>query len=87
MQGVPVLVLIVLAITASTSSLSASAKLLVLVNAALLVVRLLLLGPLSRSYDRAGPTFWLSWLADPLAVARIIVSTVRRRREWRGRKY
>ncbi len=86
-QGLPVLVLIVLAIAASTSRLSASAKLLVLVNAALLVVRLLLLGPLSRSYDRAGPTFWLSWLADPLAVARIVLSTVRRGRQWRGRKY
>ena len=86
-QGLPLLVLIVLAITAATSNLSASAKLLVLVNAALLAVRLLLLRPLSRSYDRAGPTFWLSWLADPLAVARIIVSTVRRRREWRGREY
>jgi len=57
------------------------------VNALLLGVRILLLGPLSRSYERPGPTFWLSWLADPLAVARIVLSTFRRRRRWRGRSY
>jgi dolichol-phosphate mannosyltransferase len=86
-QALPVAVLVTLTITASISSLSGTARLLMLVNAALLGVRLLLLRPLSRSYDRPGPTFWLSWLADPLAVARIVVSTVRRRRQWRGRSY
>ena len=86
-QGLPVLVLATLAIIASASTMSSSARLLMLVNGALLGVRLLLLRPLSRSYDRPGPMFWLSWLTDPLAVARIVVSTVRRRRQWRGRSY
>jgi len=86
-QGLPVPVLVTLAIIASTSTLSAAARLLMLVNGALLGVRLLLLRPLSRSYERPGPMFWLSWVADPLAVARIVVSTVRRKREWRGRSY
>ena len=57
------------------------------VNAVLLVIRVLLLGALVHSYDRPGLTFWLSPLADPLAVARVIVSTVRRPRRWRGREY
>ena len=86
-QGLPVPILVTLAIAASASGLSASALMLMLVNGALLGVRLLLLRPLSRSYDRPGPTFWLSWIADPLAVLRIAVSTVRRRRQWRGRSY
>jgi dolichol-phosphate mannosyltransferase len=86
-QALPVPVLLMVAIAASTSRLSDSATSLMLVNGALLGVRLLLLRPLSRSYERPGPMFWLSWLADPLAVARIVVSTLRRGRKWRGRSY
>lgn len=56
-------------------------------NAALVAVRALLLLPLRHSYDRARWTFWLSQLADPLAVARVLISTVARRRRWRGREY
>jgi hypothetical protein len=67
--------------------LSDTAGLLALVNGALLVIHLLLLRPLSRSYEEPGLAFWLSWLADPLAVARIVMSTVHRRRAWRGRRY
>jgi dolichol-phosphate mannosyltransferase len=86
-QGLPLPVLVTLAIAASTAGMSASAQLLMLVNGLLLGVRVLLLWPLSRTYERPGPMFWLSWLADPLAVARIVVSTVRRSRHWRGRSY
>jgi len=86
-QGLPVPMLVALAIAASTTGISGSARLLTVVNGALLGVHLLLLRPLSRSYDRPGPTFWLSWLADPLAVARIVLSTVRHERQWRGRSY
>jgi dolichol-phosphate mannosyltransferase len=53
----------------------------------LLAIRLLLLRPLSHSYEQPGAPFWLSWLADPLAVVRILLSTVQRRRQWRGRRY
>ena len=86
-QGLPLLVVLTLAIAARTGELSRAARLLAVVNGALLAVHLLLLRPLSRSYERAGPTFWMSWLADPMAVARIVLSTVRRRRQWRGRRY
>ena len=81
-QGLPLPVLVVLGDRrARPPTLSARRGCSLLVNGALLGVRLLLL--LGRSRDRTtrpGPTFWLSWLADPLAVARIVVSTVRRRR-------
>jgi dolichol-phosphate mannosyltransferase len=86
-QALPLLTLAVLALVAHASTLAPETRLLAAVNAVLLGIRLLLLGPLSRSYERPGPTFWLSWLADPLAVARIVLSTVRRGRTWRGRSY
>jgi dolichol-phosphate mannosyltransferase len=50
-------------------------------------VRLALLGALGRVYERRGPPFWLSPLADPVAVARLTLSTVRPVRTWRGRTY
>jgi len=57
------------------------------INAVLLVIRVLLLGALVRSYDNPGLAFWLSPIADPLAVARVLISTLRRPRRWRGRDY
>lgn len=86
-QGLPLPVLAVIGLAASASSLSPAARLLAALNGVLLGIHLLLLRPLSRSYDRPRAPFWLSWVADPLAVARIVLSTVRRRRSWRGRSY
>ncbi|MBI3790390.1 MAG: glycosyltransferase [Gemmatimonadetes bacterium] len=62
-------------------------KPLLVVNGLLVAIRLLLLAALRESYDRPGPTFWLSPLADAAAAVRILLSTVRRRRSWRGRAY
>ncbi|MDB9327550.1 glycosyltransferase family 2 protein, partial [Nodularia spumigena CS-590/02] len=43
------------------------------------------------SYDRknaqGGWLFWLSPLADPIAVLRIFISALHTPKEWRGRKY
>jgi dolichol-phosphate mannosyltransferase len=86
-QGLPLPILIVLAVEACSTQLGTSSRLLALVNGVLLAIRMLLLPPLSHSYERTGVTFWLSWLADPLAAARIVTSTVQRRRTWRGRSY
>ena len=86
-QGLPLPLLVTIALTARVTSLSRVAQMLAAVNATLVGIRLLLLRPLSRSYERPGLTFWLSWLADPVAVVRIVVSTVRRQRRWRGRIY
>lgn len=62
-------------------------RVLVLLNALLLGIRLLLLAALVPSYDRPRWTFWLSPLADGPAAVRILLSTLRRRRTWRGRAY
>lgn len=61
--------------------------LLIGINAAFVLIRVLLLGALAGSYERPGLTFWLSPFADPLAVFRVLLSTVRRPRRWRGRLY
>ena len=57
------------------------------VNALLLGVRGALLRALAGSYAERGALFWLSPLADPAAVFRIFLSTVRRQRRWRGRAF
>lgn len=57
------------------------------VNAVLLTVRGALLWALRRSYAEPGVLYWLSPLADPAAVLRILLSTVRRPRRWRGRDF
>ncbi|MBE9238936.1 glycosyltransferase family 2 protein, partial [Anabaena aphanizomenioides LEGE 00250] len=60
-------------------------------NIFLLVIRFALLLAIAPSYDRknaqGGWLFWLSPLADPLAVLRIFLSALRKPKEWRGRKY
>jgi dolichol-phosphate mannosyltransferase len=86
-QALPVVVLLAIVIAARLRPLTNPIRALAIVNAIALSIRLLLLRPLSRSYERTGWTFWMSWLADPLAVARIVMSTVSRRRTWRGRHY
>ena len=54
---------------------------------ALLAIRWLLLLPLRGSYEVRGPGWWLSPLADPLAAARMLLSSLRRPRRWRTREY
>ncbi len=58
----------------------------------LVAIRWALLLAIAPAYDRrqsrAGAwLFWLSPLADPLAVARIWLSSLQRPRQWRGRRY
>jgi dolichol-phosphate mannosyltransferase len=57
------------------------------VNVALFAVRLGLLMATRGSYDRRGLPYWASPLADPAAAVRLWLSTVRRPRAWRGRRY
>lgn len=56
-------------------------------SGALFAVRVLLQFALAGSYVRRGWAFWLSPIADPLAAVRIVLSTVRRPKRWRGRSY
>jgi dolichol-phosphate mannosyltransferase len=57
------------------------------VDAALVVIRLALLGGLARSYRPRGIGFWLSPLADVPVAARLTASVLRPERTWRGRTY
>ncbi len=60
-------------------------------NAGLLLSRVALLWAIAPSYDKANAkgrwAFWLSPLADPLAVVRIALSAARRPKQWRSRQY
>ncbi|MBV9385513.1 MAG: glycosyltransferase [Chroococcidiopsidaceae cyanobacterium CP_BM_ER_R8_30] len=72
--------------------LSPSPPLLLLgLNLFLLAIRFALLLAIAPVYDRskasAGWTFWLSPLADPLAVLRIFLSALSTPTQWRGRDY
>ena len=71
----------------SALGLGSAAWGLVVVNVLLLLIRLSMLGALARSYEKRRWTYWLSPLADPLAVLRIILSALTRPRAWRGREY
>jgi dolichol-phosphate mannosyltransferase len=61
------------------------------VNSGLILIRIALLWAIAPSYDLAnapgGWAFWLSPLADPLAVVRIGLSSLQTPKQWRGRTY
>lgn len=84
--GLPVFVLAAAASGGFASEPNVERPLLI-VNASLLAIRVALLRALAGSYERPGVTFWLSPLADPLAVFRVLWSSVKRPRMWRGRTY
>jgi dolichol-phosphate mannosyltransferase len=88
-QGTPVLALLLVALVFVLGGGDAvlAARPLLVTSGALLAVRVMLQRALAPSYDRRGIPFWFSPLADPLAALRILLSTVRRPRQWRGRVY
>lgn len=53
----------------------------------LLGIRWLLLVALRGSYARRGLTWWLSPFADPVAAVRLVISSLRRPKQWRSRTY
>ncbi|MEN9236159.1 MAG: glycosyltransferase family 2 protein [Gloeomargarita sp. GMQP_bins_25] len=65
-------------------------QILVGLNAGLLLIRWAMLWairPVYAGWSRQSWPFWLSPLADPLAVWRIFLSTITRPQRWRGRSY
>ncbi|MEH2087237.1 2'-O-glycosyltransferase CruG [Nostoc sp.] len=91
-QGLPFLIVLTFLFISPTLSYSPTPPLLLLgLNLFLLVIRFAMLIAIAPSYDRTNAKgswlFWLSPLADPLAVLRIFLSAFRTPREWRGRKY
>jgi dolichol-phosphate mannosyltransferase len=98
-QGLPlfvVLTYILLSLssfTSVTSTFTAFSPLsfLLWLNLFLLLIRFALLFAISSSYQlntaKGGWLFWLSPLADPLAVLRIFISAFSTPKKWRGREY
>ena len=87
-QGTPLPALLILFLAwQSGHSLGEPARLVAVVSGVLVAVRVLLQRALAPSYARRGVAFWLSPVADPLAALRILMSTMRRPTEWRGRVY
>jgi dolichol-phosphate mannosyltransferase len=85
-QAAPLLVLLAFVLGALASE-SPAERLLLLINDLLLMVRILMLFALSGAYERRSIAFWLSPLSDPLAALRLVISTLRRPRAWRGRQF
>ncbi|MGB3640986.1 MAG: 2'-O-glycosyltransferase CruG [Rivularia sp. (in: cyanobacteria)] len=96
-QGLPLIIVLSLLFLSPHPLLSPSPNLffppliLLSLNLFLLLIRFSMLLAISASYDftqtKGGWLFWLSPIADPLAVLRIFLSAFRTPRQWRGRKY
>lgn len=87
-QGLPIpVVLLLLGLGNFTVPVLAALGL----NGILLMIRIGLLWAIAPSYhlsqSKAAWAFWLSPLADPLAVLRIFLSSARTPTQWRGRRY
>jgi dolichol-phosphate mannosyltransferase len=57
------------------------------INAVLVMMRVLLQFGLKGSYAERHWTYWFSFTADPLAAIRIVLSSLKRPRQWRTRQY
>ena len=66
---------------------TAGARLLIGTSITIVSIRVLMLAALASSYERRTLGYWLSPLSDPLAALRLILSTLRRPRRWRGRAF
>ena len=91
-QGLPLPIILTYILLSPPLTLSPSPPPLLLgLNLFLLTIRCALQFAIAPSYDRTkasgGFLFWLSPLADPLAVLRIFLSARSTPTQWRGRKY
>jgi dolichol-phosphate mannosyltransferase len=92
-QGLPLLLLPLLLLCLELGDSFLTLKLALGLNLFLLTVRFALLFAIAPSYYRdrknsfASWFFWLSPLADPLAVLRIFLSALQKPKQWRGRVY
>jgi dolichol-phosphate mannosyltransferase len=80
-QGAPLPVLAAAALGAPVATA------VVVLNGALVALRVLMTAALAPSYAERGVPFYASVLADPIAVWRVLLSSLRRPRAWRTREY
>jgi dolichol-phosphate mannosyltransferase len=90
-QGLPLIALLGLAALVAAGYNSLPVLLALALNAILVIMRIALLWAIAPSYARTSTqgkwAFWLSPLADPAAVLRILLSSLRTPTQWRGRSY
>jgi dolichol-phosphate mannosyltransferase len=90
-QGLPLIIVLSLLFISPYPHLFSPPQILLSVNLFLLLIRSMMLFAIAASYDlsqtKGGWLFWLSPIADPLAVLRIFLSAFRTPRQWRGRQY
>lgn len=90
-QGLPLVAVVGLTIAVYLGEHSLPVVVALAMNSFLLLLRFALLWAIAPSYDfsqaQASWSFWLSPLADPLAVYRIFLSSIRTPTQWRGRQY
>ncbi|MBE9195087.1 glycosyltransferase family 2 protein [Synechocystis sp. LEGE 06083] len=90
-QGLPILLFSLLLMLWGEDFDFLTLRLAIAVNGFLLLIRWAMLWAIYPSYYRPSGqgawSYWLSPLADPLAVARIIISASQTPKQWRGRVY
>lgn len=90
-QALPLLIVFTSLLISPFVTFSPVALLLLRLNLFLLAIRFALLFAIAPSYDftqsKSNWTFWLSPLADPLAFLRILLSSLHKPTQWRGRSY
>ena len=90
-QGLPLSMTVVLLSLVIAGNTAAPVTAALGLNLSLVVIRFSLMWAIAPSYDRSQAqhrwTFWLSPFADPLAVLRILLSSLRTPKRWRGRQY
>jgi dolichol-phosphate mannosyltransferase len=90
-QGLPLLLTLALLPIVASGQTSLTLWSVFALNLGLVLTRLGLNAAVLNSYDFSqsayGWLFWLSPLADPVAVVRILLSSLRTPKQWRGRSY
>jgi len=84
-RGRRLVALAVLAVTQALPLVRMAMRRADVLDGALLLIRLGTLAGTARAYVRTGASYWLSPLADVIAIAALIRSTVSQPRPWRGR--
>jgi dolichol-phosphate mannosyltransferase len=90
-QGLPLIAMFGLATLVAVGYNSLPVLIALALNSILVMMRVALLWAIAPSYARTSAkgkwAFWLSPLADPAAVLRILLSSLRTPTQWRGRSY
>jgi dolichol-phosphate mannosyltransferase len=90
-QGLPLPLTLLLGYGIANGITTGPMQLALGLNAGLVIMRFALNWAIAPSYDlsqaKQAWLFWLSPLADPLAVLRILLSSMQRPKSWRGRVY